>query len=124
MLKLLKIGLRGGSHKNENGDVLLDFKPDAQERIFQDAFERSWNVLEREGPAPTLQTASDTELTLIRYSDLVLAVTEEKSRAVKIVKAQEAQAAAAKLAKSWKVRRKVRKYRATLAKRRQTLTPR
>ena len=93
LLKLLKIGLRGGNHKTKDGDVLLDFSQDAQERIFQDAFERSWNALEREGPAPSLVKASDKELTLIRYSDLVAAVTEEKSRAVQVVKAVEGEGA-------------------------------
>ena len=96
MLAIFKIGLRGARLKDVKGKPLAQYSPDEQDGILSAALLTSWNTLGREGVCPSMLDATNSDLLLIQYPDLVTAVQGEEARIIKLVQAKEAAEVAAK----------------------------
>ena len=90
MLALFKIGLRGArKSKVPEGGGACQYSPDEQDTILSSALLTAWNTLGREGVSPSMESATDADLLLIQYPDVVTAVQVEEARIVKLVAAKE-----------------------------------
>ena len=96
VLTLFKIGLRSARLKDDKGRGVCQYSKDEQDSILSAALLSSWNTLKREGVSPAMDVATDSDLLLIQYPDVVSAVQAEESRIVKLAQDKEADEAKAK----------------------------